>query len=242
MTTLTKIIVTTLLSLLFMSCNFDVNFGNGINGTGNVNSVERTLDGGFTAIKVSHGLDLYITQSDAVKLTVQADENLHELIKTEIENGTLKIYAEENIGNAEAKKIKLSFVNISKIKSTSGSDVFSTNTIVADNLELNSTSGSDMELDLDVETLDCKSTSGSQLNLKGKVNSLTAEATSGSDIEAQDLLAYSSRVKATSGAGITINTKKELYAKASSGGDIVYYGNPEKVNKSDNVSGSISKH
>ena len=43
------------------------------------------------------------------------------------------------------------------------------------------------------------------------------------------------------GADITLNTSDELYAKASSGGDIKYYGNPEKITKKDGVSGNIRK-
>ena len=239
MNTLAKIIVTLVMSLLLMSCNFNMNFNTGINGTGPVSEIKRTLNEDFSSIKVSHGLDLYLTQGDATDLSVEANENLHNIIRTEVVNGTLKIYAEENINHAEAKKIKLTFKNISTIKSTSGSDVFSTNTIHSNHLTLNTTSGSDMELDVKTETLECKATSGSDLKLAGSTQSLTAEATSGSDIDAEDLEANASHVKATSGAGIKVNTKKELYARANSGGDITYYGNPEKVRKSDGVSGSI---
>ena len=230
-----------LMSLLFMSCNFDVNFNNGVKGTGNVSTENRNMEGTFTSIKVSHGLDLYLTQGETVALTVEADQNLQELIITEVENGTLKIYADKNIGTAQSKKIMLSFKDISSIKATSGSDVNSINTITANHLKLSTSSGSDMNLDINVETLDCKSTSGSDLVLRGNANALTAHASSGSDIEAHNLKTNSSHVKATSGAGITVNTKKELYAKASSGGDITYYGNPGFIEKSDGVSGRISK-
>ena len=53
MTTLTKITVALLFSLLLTSCNFDVNFGTGVRGNGNVSTVERTLDGEFNHIAVS---------------------------------------------------------------------------------------------------------------------------------------------------------------------------------------------
>jgi len=96
-----------------------------------------------------------------------------------------------------------------------------------------------MKLDVNTSVLNCKSTSGSDLRLSGKTIKLIAEATSGSDIKAADLMAESSQVKATSGADITVNTSKELTAKATSGGDVKYYGNPEKVDKSDSSSGSV---
>ena len=166
---------------------------------------------------------------------------MHSLILTDIKDGVLKIHTKENIGKASAKKVLVSFKDISKIVSTSGSDVHSTNTISAEKLVLKSTSGSDMNLELNITELECKSTSGSDMRLSGQTKKLIAEATSGSDIKAGNLIAESSQVKATSGADITLNTSKELTAKASSGGDIKYYGNPEKVDKSGGVSGSVKK-
>ena len=225
MTTLTKIIVATLLSLTLFSCNFDINMNSGVRGNGNVQIEERTVNQTFTAIKATEGLNVYLTQGNSESITVEADENLHELIITEVIDGVLKIHTKKNIGRATSKKIMVSFKNVSSIMSTSGSDVYSTNTINAENLELKSTSGSDMKLDVNTSTLICKSTSGSDLRLSGKTVKLIAEATSGSDIKAADLIAQSSEVKATSGADITVNTSKELTAEATSGGDIKYYGN-----------------
>ncbi|ULC59121.1 DUF2807 domain-containing protein [Flaviramulus sp. BrNp1-15] len=239
MTTLIKFIVATVLSLLLVSCNFDLNLNPGVRGNGDVITQERTVNESFSTIEATEGLDVYLTQSNNTSIVVEADENLHDLILTEIENGVLKIHTKQNIGNATSKKVKVSFKDISSIVSTSGSDVFSTNTITAENLNLKSTSGSDMKLDVNTSVLNCKSTSGSDLRLSGKTSKLIAEATSGSDIKAADLIAESSEVRATSGADITINTSKELTARATSGGDIRYYGNPETVDKSDSSSGSI---
>ena len=47
--------------------------------------------------------------------------------------------------------------------------------------------------------------------------------------------------EANSGADVTVNTSKELTARANSGGDVKYYGNPDTVNKSDGPSGSVRK-
>ncbi|TYA53900.1 DUF2807 domain-containing protein [Formosa maritima] len=225
-----------------ISCNFDGNFGTGINGNGQVVIKDRALNGSFSSIKVSRGIDLYLTQSDTESLSVEADENLQEIITTNIENDVLIITASENIGRSTSKKVMLSFNHISAIKATSGSDVVSNNTIRVSDLELNSTSGSDIELTLDAESVNCHSTSGSDIELKGKTNNFIAEATSGSSIKAEDLMTFNAQVKATSGANIRVNTSKKLTAKASSGGDIRYSGNPEIIKTSDGVSGSIKGH
>lgn len=239
MTTLIKFIVATVLSLTLFSCNFDMNFNSGVRGNGDVITEDRSINESFSTIKATEGLDVYLTQSDSESISVEADGNLQELILTEVEDGVLKIHTKKNIGKATSKKVHISFRDISSIVSTSGSDVYSTNTITTERLDLKSTSGSDMKLDVNTSVLYCKSTSGSDLRVSGKTIKLVAEATSGSDIKAADLMAQSSEVKATSGADITVNTSKELTARATSGGDVKYYGNPKKVDKSDSSSGSI---
>jgi hypothetical protein len=239
MSTLVRIVVTSILSIAMLSCNFSMNLGPGVDGNRHVVSQERSISNDFESIKVSQGLDLYITQSNDVSLSVEADENLHNLIMTEVENGTLRIYTTENIRRAASRKINLNVADISAIKATSGSTVYSTNTITANDLELNCTSGADITLDVKTETLNCHSTSGSDIRLSGSTTLLIAEATSGSDIKASDLKAETSKVKATSGADISVNTSKELTARATSGGDIRYSGNPEKVEKSDSSAGSV---
>ncbi|GAL63030.1 hypothetical protein JCM19300_1048 [Algibacter lectus] len=195
----------------------------------------------FSTIKATEGLDVYLTQSDNESIIVETDENLQELIITEVIDGVLKIHTAESIGKSVSKKVTVSFKTISSIIATSGSDVVSSNTITVEELDLKTTSGSDMSLKLNTKILNCESTSGSDLNLSGITEKLNAEATSGSDIEAKELIAQYSNVKVTSGADISVNTKKILVAKATSGGDIKYYGNPEKVDKSKNSSGNITK-
>ena len=240
MTTLIKITVSAILALLMTSCNFDMNWV-GVKGNGNVITKERTLNGTFNEIKISRGLDVYLTQSATESIEVQADENLHDIIITKIEGNVLKIYADENISYSSAQKVMVNFENISRISATSGSDVFSTNLITVKDLELKVTSGSDMELEINTKTVDCKSTSGADLKLSGSTNQLFAESTSGSDIDAGDLIANTCNAKATSGSEIIVNAKEKLYASTSSGADITYYGKPNKLEKSEGVSSKISK-
>ena len=238
MTTIIKLVIASVLALLMSSCNIDF----GVRGNGNVKTVQRDIVGSYDAIEVSRGIDVYLTQSDEEGITVQADENLHDIITTTIEGNVLKISTEKNISFSEAQKVMVSFKNISRIEASSGSDVYSSNTITATNLDLETSSGSDMQLDIDSQKVNCSSSSGSDMKLSGSTINLIAKASSGSDINASNLIAETSNVHANSGADITVNTSRELYAKANSGGDIKYSGNPSKVHKSDDVAGSISEH
>lgn len=241
MTTITKIIVGTILSLFMLSCNFHGDFGFGVRGNGNVQTEDREISPDFDEIEVSRGIDVYLTQADDIDISVEADENLMDIIITEVDNNTLYIYADENIASSRSQKVFVKFRDVRKITATSGCDVFSTNVIKADNLELHTNSGSDMELAIDVDVVECISTSGSDLRLSGNANTMYAEANSGSDIKAADLKTIRCEANANSGADITVHASSELVAKASSGGDIKYLGDPEKVSKRDGMSGSVRK-
>ena len=241
MATLTKLIVSIILALLLLSCEFNANWGTGRKGDGNVIADNVSITSDFNEIHASRGLDVYLTQSNVNSVTIEADSNLHEIITVEVVENVLKITTEESIGSASSKKVLVNFNTLSRIVATSGSDVFSTNTISLNELDIDTNSGSDVEIDINTEKVTCSASSGSDIDIQGNTNYLMASASSGSDIDAGDLLAEISTVKATSGASISVNTTKELIAKANSGGDVVYYGNPSKLDTSEGVSGGISK-
>jgi len=92
-----------------------LNFNNGVNGNGNVTTENRNLNASFTSIEAAEGLDVYITQGDNESISVEADENLHDLILTDIDDGVLSIHTKENIGRSSAKKIHVSFKDLSSI-------------------------------------------------------------------------------------------------------------------------------
>lgn len=243
MNTLVRIITATIVAIFLTSCNFDLNFGPGVIGDGNVTTKTREVTSEFQKIKVSRGIDVFLTQGNGFSLEVEADENLHNVITTEFDedNNMLRISANENIKSSKAQKVILTVKDISSINTTSGSHVYSETGLNVDNLTISSTSGSHIDLDVDTSTLRINTTSGAGIDISGTTEKLNVAATSGSYIKANNLKSESTTVSATSGANITVNTTKELKASATSGASIKYEGNPEKVDKNSGVSGSIKK-
>jgi len=234
MKTLGKFSVILLLLVTTTSCFFD-----GVKGNRNVITQQRKISSDFDAIDVSEGIDVYITIGDKVSLSLEADENLHDIILTEVNDGTLHIHADKNIWSAKKRKVYLTALSINEINASSGADVRSENTIKSENFKIRATSGSDVTLQLRVDNLTCSTTSGADARLKGKANSFTAKSTSGSAIKAQDLETESCVAKVTSGADVYVNVTGTLDANATSGGDIKYVGNPKIIQENSSSSGSI---
>lgn len=239
-TLITKAFAFLFIATLTSSCMIDGI--SSVTGNRNVITETRKINDDFTKIEVGQGIQLYITQSDDLSLVVKADENLHKLIRTEVNNGVLKISSKRNIRRAKSKKIYLTVPNISSIKATSGSEVITENTIKADVFDIHVSSGADARIDVNADTVNSSSSSGADLRIKGTANYYTAKATSGSSIRAYSLESKNATIKVNSGANIDVYAIESLTAKASSGGDIDYKGNPKKIDKKTSSGGSVSSN
>ena len=238
MKTIKQGIVLLFISALFASCGVDI--FNRIEGNRNVITEKRNVDTDFTRVKVSSGIDLYIKQGNKVELTVEADENLHDYIVTEVQGDQLKIYVDGNIWRAKSRKVYLTVRTIEELKATSGSDVFSQGIISARDLEVSTSSGADMRIEVEAQNVVSSSSSGSDLRISGSANTHSTSATSGSSVHAYGLESKDVTARVSSGADIGVVASESIDARASSGGDIRYRGNPGKVNKKTSSGGGVS--
>lgn len=228
-----------IVAVLFASCN--VNMFNRITGNNNVITDNRKTNESFTKVKVSSGLDLYLEQGSKNTVTVEADENLQDIIITEVRDGVLKIYSEKNIWRAKSRKVYVTIKTLEAITATSGADVYANKGITSNNLEVNCTSGADIRITVDVNTVNTSSTSGSDIEISGVANNHTTSATSGASIDAYNLKSKNVTARVSSGADINVYASESIDARASSGGDIDFKGRPEQVKKKSNSGGSISQ-
>ena len=237
-----KILATLSIAALMSSCDFDISIGQ-VTGNGHVVTEERSVYEDFDRVKGSAGLDVYLTEGNENKIVVEADENLMDIIETNISNGRLHITTARNksIGRAKSKKVFVTYTNLTEVAASSGADVVSNSVINSENLTLDCSSGADLEVEINAGDVYAESSSGADLKVSGRATSLNANASSGSDIKARDLEVLNCTAEASSGADITVNVKERLDGRASSGGDIKYYGNPEAVSARDGYSGSIRK-
>jgi hypothetical protein len=193
------------------------------------NATTRSLSGSFTAISVSSGIDLYLSQGTEESLAVSASEQKHlDRLITEVVNGTLKIYY-DNKGvtwKSENRKLKayVSFKTLQKLDVSAGSDVLVNGSINAADFNLDVSSGAGFKGAITAKTLTVDVSSGASISISGKSDKLKVDVSSGADFNGYDLVTDYCEASASSGAGVHVTINKELNAKASSGGDIHYKG------------------
>ena len=226
------------IAAIFTSCGS--NMFNGVVGNRNIVTIERTIKADFTGIKVSTGIDLFIRQGSTNAITVEADENLHDLIITEVKEGILKIYTDKNIWKSKARKVYVTIENLTLLKASSGSNVKSESVINTNEIYIDASSGASIDIEVVAKSAVTEASSGADVKIKGTTINHKARASSGSSINAYKLKSTNANASASSGASINIYASKNMDAKASSGGVIDYTGNPTKISKEASSGGSIS--
>ena len=111
-------------------------------GNGNVVRENRNIQEDFDAISISTGISARLITGEASEVIVESDENLQEMIITEVEDGVLKVYSKGNIWGRSTRKVYIKMPRVESISSQSGSNVKSEYPISASDLMLSSSSGS----------------------------------------------------------------------------------------------------
>lgn len=239
---LAKIIVISFIALLFGSCNFNMNFGDGIKGNGKVTSEVRNISENFESIKVSHGIEVILTQSNNKLISVETDENIQNHIIIKVENGVLIVKADENYNTSKSPKVTINTPVINDLKASSASEISSTNVLKSNNMEIDASSGSEINIDIEAENISLESSSGSEITANGKAIKLQTNASSGSNINAQELMANEIIATASSGSDTDVFPILSLKAKASSGADISYHKSPKSIAIAESSGGSVSEN
>lgn len=193
-----------------------------------VNAEKRNV-GGYHAVEVSGGIDLYLSAGEE-SVAISASETKHrDRIKTEVKNGVLKIWYEYNSnvkidwGNRKMKAY-VSYKTLDKVGAGGGSDVLVYGSIKSSSLRVDVSGGSDFEGKIEANSLTVGASGGSDVRISGTAKQLEIDASGGSDFKGYDLAADICNLQASGGSDVYITINKELIADASGGSDVHYKG------------------
>lgn len=208
------------------------------------NAEQRVLSGSFNSIKVSNGINLYLSQYQNESLAVSAsDPKIRDGIKTVIENNTLLIYynGDNKWGSNKNMKVYVAFKELQNIHASGSSDVQVSGSIETNTLALEMSGSSDFKGDVKVKELSIKLSGSSDAKISGSATNVTIESSGASDVAAYNLTAETCTAKASGASDIKLTINKELNATASGASDIFYKGSAIIKQQQSSGSSSISK-
>jgi hypothetical protein len=226
------------LSVFMISCA-DGQWNRTVRGNGNVVKKERPASY-FDGIRASSGIDVYLSQGDKESITVEADENLHEYIITEIKDGTLRVYHDNvTIREAERERVYVTLKDIKSLKTSSAGDIIGETPLNGENLEIGASSAGDIRVEVHAREVEVNISSAGDIKLSGEADKLSAELSSAGDLNAGDFKVREADVSVSSAGDANVFVTERLVARSSSAGNITYHGSPKYLDAHSSSAGGI---
>lgn len=197
----------------------NINFGK-TKGSGSAKSETRDVSG-FKSIKVRGAMNVEVTAQKDFSVSVEADDNLLEHIRTEIDNGTLEIWSEGRISPKTSIKVTVSMPEIN------GIDVAGASSAVVSGVKSDS--------------LRAEATGASKIRINGEAVNLKSEASGASKIDAENLRVENAEVEANGASKTIVQAFNEIKAEASGASTIYYTGDPKNVSQHSSGAGSVKR-
>lgn len=232
-----KLIPVLFLVTSFTSCK--KHLFNSIKGKGETVTETRNLSG-FNKISLSIDGDLSYVQDSVYFVEISAQQNVLDVITTDIDAGRLKIGSSKWIRKHNGIKIVVHSPDLRALDLNGSGNIESPSDITTAWLELNvSGSGNITLASVHTDELEGKiSGSGNIVISGGAVTNQRATISGSGNVEMGDLTANSSDAKISGSGSITVWVLDELKATISGSGNIRYKGNPI-VNTNISGSGSV---
>ena len=209
----------------------------GIKGDGNVMKQERSV-GSFNGIEVGGAFKVFLTQGDNEAVVVEADQNLLDIIETEVRGNTLKITARKDIRNSEALNVYVTFKDLGSLDVSGACNLSNDGKLKLGDLDLDCSGASDVELKMSASavTMDCSG--ASHMDLYGMAETLVMDISGASSVDASDFEVKTCEAEVSGASHGKVFVTGELSAEVSGAGSLKYKG--DAVIKDPEVSGAGS--
>lgn len=191
---------------------------NRVQGSGVMKSEKREVSG-FSKIDGSGAINVEVSIQENFNVEIEADDNLLQYIKTEIDGDSLKIYSEGRLSHQNPVNVKIGMPALNGLEISGASKATAAN-ITGEEISLNASGAS-------------------RINISGEVKNLQSKANGASAIDAESLKTENAEVKVNGASKTTVFATNDLIAKANGASRIVYVGEPANIEQKSNGASSI---
>jgi len=207
----------TLITMVAVSaCDGDV-FG--VRGSGNVITESRDVSG-FNEIAVLGSGNVVVEVNGSESLTVEAEDNIMPLLKTEVRNGRLELSVESSISPTVEVKYTITAATLDGVSISGSGDVAATG--------------------IDAESFDVEISGSGKVEPTGTADTLTLSISGSGRYDGEGLAASVGDVRVSGSGDAVVYVTEDLDVDVSGSGSVEYIGEPS-LTTSISGSGDISR-
>ncbi len=211
----------------------------------NDKNVEVRNVSAFSGIKVSGGIDVYLSQSNEFALAVSASEDKYrDEIKTEINNGVLTIsYNGGHLKFNTDRRLRayVSFKTLESLEASGACNLIINEIFKANSVKLKLSGACEIKGKVNFDDLIIDISGASTVKVNGNITNLKIDASGASDIKNYDLVADNCVASLSGASDVKITVNKSISAMASGASSLNYKGNPDKKDISTSGASSVSQ-
>ena len=210
-------------------------FGTGIKGEGA--KVKKSFDlEKFDAVKLAFNGHVYLRQGNSQSVEIEAQQNVMDLISTDVSDKTWKIKFEQNVKSHDGVKVWITVPHLTMAAVSGSGDLVGQNHFKGlDELRVAVSGSGSVELESDSKSLSVSVSGSGDIELGGNTGDCQIRISGSGDVEAFDLATETCKVKISGSGDASVNVQNSLEVGIAGSGDVVYKGSPKVRSK---ISGS----
>ena len=192
----------------------------GIEGSGDMVTEARNVKA-FNRIVSTGSSDIYVSVGGEQKVEVTYDDNLIDMVRTEVMGNKLKIYIKGSHSSRHSSRIDITVPELEEVRCTGSGDI--------------------EVVDLGQDFFAYKLSGSGDFRAAGHVTELELTLSGSGDIDTRDLVAEEAYCTISGSGRIRVAATEVFDGTVSGSGDIYYYGKPESVSRHITGSGRIKR-
>jgi hypothetical protein len=208
-------------------------------GSGDIIKEDREM-GSFDKIELKTYGNIYLKQGDTHALRIETDDNLIDLVKTEVKNNTLIIYADKNIC-PEKLRFDIIVKDVKVIKISGSGNIKCINDLKVNDLSIDILGSGEIRIPyIEANNIDIEVTGSGDIAIEGQADRIITEINGSGDVKCLGLIVNEAEVEINGSGDFSIEAVERLFVEINGSGDIMYKGDPI-INKEILGSGNIIK-
>ncbi|MBT8262750.1 MAG: DUF2807 domain-containing protein [Bacteroidia bacterium] len=194
--------------------------------------------GEFSVLKVFDLIEVNLIQSDDNRVVIKGENT--ENVKLVNDNGVLKIRMElEERFDGNNTFVEVYFNQIDVIDANEGAYIVVNETIDQNTIELRSQEGGRIKIGLKANHVKIRAVTGGIVEASGISESQEIKLNTGGIFEGRYLHTKDTSIGITAAGEAEVFATEKVKVRVTAGGDVIIYGNPQKVDKKSIAGGRI---
>jgi carbon monoxide dehydrogenase subunit G len=224
------------ISTLFAGCHL-----RGPAGDGNLTKQERKISS-FNGIDIGGAFNVYLKQGDAEALTLEAESDILQYIRTEVKDGILNIDIKDHSFHQIGKiNVYITIKGLKSVDLSGAVDLQTQNKLNLSDLSVDVSGAADLRVEMAVQKLSIEGSGASKMSFTGSASEINMDLSGASEIYAFDMPADNYSISMSGAGKAEINVTKKLIVEISGAGTIRYKGSPAEISQDLSGAGSIKK-